>query len=199
MNRTRMALLGTLAELHKKPIRFDLDELKRIVTDVQPDLVGVEVERDEFEGDDLSRAPVEVREALIPLARRSDTVVVPIGAGSSEELRASSKGVAPALVRGLDAVLVGVQKTANDARRVNSALVSHTCGLICHLEEQVCGERGRRAWVSTNEKMLSNIVSMARRDPQARVLVAVQCRRKHWLEPKLRQVSDVELVNYWEL
>jgi hypothetical protein len=199
MNRTRIAILGTLSDLHRQPIRYDLGELKRIVTEMQPDLLGVEVERDEFERDDLNRAPVEVREALIPLARRSDTVVVPIGAWSNEELRASSKGIAPALVRGLDAVLVGVQKTANDARRVNSKLVSHACGLICHIEENVCGERGRRAWETTNEKILANIVAIARRDPQARVLVAVQCRRKHWLEPKLRHVREVDLVNYWEL
>jgi hypothetical protein len=142
---------------------------------------------------------VEVREALIPLARRSDTVIVPIGSGSTQELRASSHGIPAALIRGLDAILTGVQKTANDARRVNSELVSHTCGLICHLEEQVCGDEGRRAWQATNEKMLANIIGMVRRDPQARILVAVQCRRKHRLEPKLRQLPEVELVNYWEL
>ncbi len=199
MNRTRIAILGTIADLHKQPIRYDLNELKRIVTDVQPDLLGVEVERDEFEHGELSRAPVEVREALVPLAQRTDTVVVPVGAGSKEELRATGEGVPAALIRGLDAMLTGMQKTANDARRVNSALVSQTCGLICHLEEYVCGEQGRRAWEMANEKMLANILTLAQRDPYTRILVAVQCRRKHWLEPKLRRISEIELVNYWEL
>jgi len=199
MNKTRIALLGTLAELHKQPIHYDLVELARIVAETQPDLLGVEVERDDFERDDLSRAPLEVREALIPLARRSDTVIVPIGAGSPDELRAAGDGIGAVLIRMLDAALVVVQKTANDAHRVNSALVSHTCGLICHLEEHTCGERGRRAWAMTNEKMLTNIVAMAERDPRARILVAVQCRRKHWLEPKLRKMPDITLMNYWEL
>lgn len=199
MNRTRIALLGTLSDLHKQPIRYDLAELARIVVETQPDLLGVEVERDDFERDDLSHAPLEVREALIPLARRSDTVIVPIGAGSQDELRALGEGVRAALIRALDATLVAIQTAANDARRINSAFVSHTCGLICHLEEHTCGERGRRAWAQTNEKMLTNIVAMAERDPQARILVAVQCRRKHWLEPKLRKMPDIELENYWEL
>ena len=199
MNKTRIALLGTLAELHKQPIHYDLVELARIVAETQPDLLGVEVERDDFERDDLSRAPLEVREALIPLARRSDTVIVPIGAGSPDELRAAGDGIGAVLIRMLDAALVVVQKTANDAHRVNSALVSHTCGLICHLEEHTCGERGRRAWAMTNEKMLTNIVAIAERDPRARILVAVQCRRKHWLEPKLRKMPDITLMNYWEL
>jgi hypothetical protein len=102
-------------------------------------------------------------------------------------------------VRLLDATLAAAQKTANDARRVNSAVVSYTCAVICHLEEYASGERGRRAWETTNEKMLANIVAMAGRDPQARILVAVQCRRKHWLEPKLRRIPEIDLVNYWEL
>jgi hypothetical protein len=199
MNRTRIALLGTLAELHKQPIHYDLVELARIVVETQPDLLCVEVERNDFERNDLSRASLEVREALIPLARRSDTVIVPIGAGSQDELRASGDGIGAVLIRMLNAALAAIQKTANDAHRVNSALVSHTCGLICHLEEHACGARGRRAWETTNEKMLTNIAAIAERDPQARILVAVQCRRKHWLEPKLRRRSDIELVNYWEL
>ncbi len=199
MNKTRIALLGTLSDLHKQPIRYDLDELKRIVTELQPDLLGVEAERGEFERDELSRAPVEISEALVPLARRSDMVVVPIGAGSNMELHASNGGLPAAVIRRLDAMIARVQKTANDARKVNSALISSTCGLICHLEEYVCGEQGRQAWEATNQKMLANILAMVQRDPAARVLVAVQCRRKHWLEPKLLRRSEIELVDYWEL
>ena len=40
---------------------------------------------------------------------------------------------------------------------------------------------------------------IARRDPGTRILVAVQCRRKHWLEPRLRKTPTIELVSYWEL
>ena len=199
MSITRIALLGTLADLHRQPIRYDLAELARIVADAHPDLLGVEVERDAFERGDLVRAPIEVREALVPLARRSDAVIVPIGAASPDELRALHAGIRAGLTRALDATLQSVQKTANDARRVNSAVVSHTCGLICHLEEHACGERGRHAWRTTNQRMLANILEMIQRDPGTRILVAVQCRRKHWLEPKLRKLPEIELVNYWEL
>lgn len=199
MNKTRLALLGTLSELHKQPIRFDLTELANILAQSHPDLLGVEIERDDFERGDLSRAPTEVRDALIPIARRSDTVIVPIGAASNDELRAPSQAPSAALVRALDAALESVQKAANDARRVNSQIVSHTCGLLCRIEARACGERGRRTWETTNEKMLANIFALTQRDPQTRILVAVQCRRKHWLEPKLRQLPEVELVNYWEL
>lgn len=199
MNSTRIAVLGTLSYLHQQPIRYDLAELARIVAEIQPDLLGVEVDRDEFERGDLEHSPIEVRDTLVPLARKSDMVIVPVGAPSPEELRPPHAGVRAALTRVLDATLHQVQTFANDARRVNSASVSHACGLICHLEEYTCGERGRQAWNIANGRILTNIDGIARRDPGTRILVAVQCRRKHWLEPRLRKLSGVDLVNYWEL
>lgn len=36
--RSRVAVLGTLAELHKTTIQYDLKTLRRIVKDLQPDL-----------------------------------------------------------------------------------------------------------------------------------------------------------------
>ncbi|MBI4674527.1 MAG: hypothetical protein HY741_23015 [Chloroflexi bacterium] len=61
------------------------------------------------------------------------------------------------------------------------------------------GEAGQRDWPTTNEKILAQIVGAARRDANTRFLVAVQCRRKHALERRLKQVREIELVNYWEL
>ena len=203
MNKTRIALLGTLADLHTQPIRYDLAELERIVATTKPDLLGVEIERDDFERDDLSQAPIEVRGTLIPLARKTDIVVVPIGAGSDQELRAAGKGwmldVRRSLIRALDDLVTWVQTTASDARTINSALVCHTCGWLCDLEAAASGEAGQRAWAETNDQLLMQIVSMGQRDPDTRILVAVQCRRKHALEQKLKQLPNLELVNYWEL
>lgn len=203
MNKTRIALLGTLADLHTQPIRYDLAELERIVAATQPDLLGVEIERDEFERDDLTRAPLDVRQVLIPLARKTDMVVVPLGATSRDELRASGKcwmlDVRAALIRALDGLATWIQTTANDARTINSALVCHTCGWLCDLEAMASGKAGRHAWATTNEKMLTQIVGMAQRDADTRILVAVQCRRKHALEQKLKQMPNIELISYWEL
>ncbi len=134
---------GTLSDLHRQPIHYDLAELERIVDAVQPDLLGVEVERSEFERNDLARAPIEVREALVPLARRSAIVLAPIGSPSPDELRAPKTGLRSGLTRALDDTLGFIQKTANDARRVNSTFISHTCGMICHLEENMLvGKKG---------------------------------------------------------
>ncbi len=203
MNKTRIAILGTLADLHRQPIRYDLGELKRIVEQTLPDLLGVEIERDEFERNDLANAPLEVRDALIPLAQTSDIVIVPLGAAATDELRAPRHGwllwMRRRLIGWLDGMMTWIQKMANSAHEVNSAIVSHTCGFICHLEAYASGGQGRRAWETTNEKILRNIEWMAQRDPNTRILVAVQCRRKHALEQKLEHMPNLDLVNYWEL
>ena len=196
---TRIAFLATVSDLHTQPIRYDLAELSRIVSVVQPELFGVEVEQDDFERGDLAEAPIEVRDALVPLAGRTDIVLVPLGAALGNEPRAPGRGFRAATIRVLDRTLTGIQKLANGARAVNSQMVCHACGLICRLEALISGKRGRAAWEDANQRMLRNIDSMTRRDPGARMLVAVQCRRKHWLESRLKRLAEVEVVRYWEL
>lgn len=60
--KTRLALLGALGYLHTEPLRYDLACLRTLVEELEPDLLGVEVEPDAWERSDLSGAPVEVRE-----------------------------------------------------------------------------------------------------------------------------------------
>lgn len=46
--RSRVAVLGTLAELHKTTIQYDLKTLRRIVKDLQPDLLCAEIYPDDW-------------------------------------------------------------------------------------------------------------------------------------------------------
>ena len=51
------------------------------------------------------------------------------------------------------------------------------------------------AWERTNAEILNNVIATVRRDPGRRLLVAVQCRRLHWLELQLRCLRDeIQLV-----
>ncbi len=70
------------------------------------------------------------------------------------------------------------------------------CGSICYLEATAASDAGRRAWEATNERILERLLWAVRRDPGRRVLVAVQCRRTHWLRSRLKQVPEIELVDY---
>ncbi|MEE8391777.1 MAG: hypothetical protein V3S14_13415 [Anaerolineae bacterium] len=201
--KTRLALLGTIGHMHTEPLRYDLACLRSLVETLEPDLLGVEVEPDGWEHGDLSGAPVEVREGLLPAANRVDTVVVPLGGPSPLELAPPEGGglaqLRAGLARAADNLLTGLQRTANSPEGVNSLLFGHMCASICYLEVAVASETGRRAWETTNERILERLLWTVRRDPGRRVLVAVQCRRVHWLVPRLKRVPEIELVDYREL
>jgi len=202
--KTRLALLGTLGHLHTEPLRYDLACLRSLVEELEPDLRGVEVEPDAWERGDLSAAPIEVREGLVPAAQRTDTVIVPLAGPSSMELAPPEAGalaqLRTSLLRSAESLLTGLQRAADGPEGVNNPLFGHVCGFICGLEEAAAGDVGRRAWEATNQRILERVVWIVRRDPGRRVLVAVQCRRVHWLEAHLKPQTDLlELVSYWEL
>lgn len=202
--KTRLALLGTLGHLHTEPLRYDLACLQSLVEELEPDLLGVEIEPDAWERGDLTEAPVEVREALLPAAQRTDTVIVPLAGPSPLELAPPEAGglagVRASLVHGADRLLTGLQRTADGPEGVNSALFGHVCGFICAVEAAVAGDAGHQTWEATNQRILERLLWIVRRDPGRRVLVAVQCRRVHWLETRLRSLqAEITLVPYPKL
>ena len=202
--RTRLALLGTLGQLHSEPLRYDLACLRALVEGLEPDLLGVEAAPDAWQRDDLSGAPIEVRESLLPAARRTDTIIVPLGCPSPLELAPPAGGglarPRAGLVRAARRLLTRLQRAADGPEGVNSHWFKHTCGLLCSLEAAAAGDEGRRAWDAANGRILERLLWLARRDPGRRVLVALQCRRIHWLETRLRALGEeIDLVPYQRL
>ncbi|MFQ5813538.1 MAG: hypothetical protein ACE5I2_10180 [Anaerolineae bacterium] len=202
--KTRLALLGTLGHLHTEPLRYDLACLRSLVETLEPDLLGVEVEPDAWEQGDLSAASVEVREGLVPAAQRTDTVIVPLAGPSPMELAPPEDGglarLRARVLQGADRMLTRFQRTADGPEGVNSPLFGHVCEFICYLEEAAAGDVGRQAWEAINQRILDRLLWAVRRDPGRRMLVAVQCRRVHWLEARLLPLqAEVVLVPYSEL
>jgi hypothetical protein len=63
------------------------------------------------------------------------------------------------------------------------------------MEAAASTAESRLAWDRTNAEILDNVIAAIRRDPGRRLLVAVQCRRLHWLELQLRRLrDDIQLV-----
>lgn len=201
--KTRLALLGTMGHLHTEPLRYDLARLQSLVETLEPDLLGVEVAPAGWEQGDLSGAPIEVREGLVPAARRTDTVIVPLGGPSPLEFAPPEGGetarLRSNLVLAADNLMRGLQRAANTPERVNSTLFGHICRSICYLEAAMASDVGRRAWEETNEGILERLLWAVSRDPGRRVLVAVQCRRAHWLRSRLKRTPAIGLVDYREL
>lgn len=200
MTKTRLALLSTLSEMHTQSIQYDLAALTGIVNQVSPDFLCVELPRRDWEMGNLGQAPVEVGRGLLPPAEVSDVVVVPVTSDARQfNDFAPRAGWRAGVARWLAQALRRAQRSANKAEAIHNWLFEGVCHILCALNEMSWDAAARRAWHAQNQSVLDNILWVAGRDPGRRMLVAVQCQRIHWLEPRLRRVSDIELVDYREL
>ena len=199
--RTRLAVLGTLSDLHREPLAYDLACLRSLVTHLAPDLLCAEITRDAWERSELSAATVEVREALAPVEGATDIVIVPVAA----TLKPYTEFI-PAepwrrnLVRAFDRLLRWGQRKANRPEAINGLLFGAFCHTVCWLAETLWTVEQRAEWEAQNRAMAGNILRAVQRDPGRRVLVAVQCQRLHRLMPLLHAQADAfEIVNYQAL
>lgn len=200
-SRTRLAVLGTLSDLHGQPIAYDLACLRNLVSDLAPDLLCAEITREAWEGGDLSLAALEVREALSPVVAATDIVLIPVMPTLKQYADfAPAAGWRREVVRAFDRALQWGQREADRPEAVNGALFGAFCHTVCWLTETTWTAEDRAAWEVQNRTLAENIVQAIRRDSGRRVLVAVQCQRLHRLLPRLQAYSELfEIVNYREL
>ena len=199
-SRTRLAVLGTLSDLHRQPIAYDLNCLRALVADLAPDLLCAEITREAWEGGDLSAAAVEVREALAPVVAATDIVLVPVLPTPTHYADFTpATGWRRDVARAFNRALRWGQREADRPEAVNGAIFGAFCHTLCALTEMMWTAEDRAAWEAQNRALAENIVQAVQQDRGRRVLVTVQCQRKHWLAAHLRRQADVELVDYWEL
>lgn len=199
--RTRLAILGTMSDLHQQPISYDLDCLQKIVADVSPDLLCAEITREAWEHNNFSRVPLEVREALAPTIESMDIVLIPV-APTPEQFTdfTPDSGWRRRLVRAFDRLLRWGQVQANDAATINGMWFSAFCHTVCWFAELFWNVKDRAAWERQNKELVENIVRAVQRDSGRRVLVAVQCQRLHRLIPLLHDHDNLfEMVAYQNL
>src|SRR5512136_1906620 len=139
MNRTIVAVLGTLAEFHREPIPYNLGALVQLVTDLLPDLPCLDMAPDQWQHRDFDDLPPEYREALLPLAHQTDIVVVPIGDALpfKEPQAAGWRGRAVALLRH---GLIGLQRTSPDPTSINQGWRHHVANELYDTIVRLAGQ-----------------------------------------------------------
>jgi hypothetical protein len=199
--RSRLALLGTLSDLHTWPVSYDLQSLQAVVIELAPDLLCAEITREMWEGGDLSRTALEVREALAPVAAATDVVLVPIAPNDDRFADfAPGAGWRLGMVRMFDRLLQWGQRKADTLEAVNGKLFEAFCHPLCWMTERSWTADKRKAWEEQNQIIAENVIQAVHRDNGRRILVVVQCQRIHKLEPLLKMHADaIELVDYWKL
>lgn len=190
-----------MSNLHNQPIAYDLGCLRKVVTDLAPDLLCAEITMEAWEREDLSQASLVVREALAPVIASTDTVLIPVAPSLQQYADFTpDSGWRRRLVLTFDRLLRWGQVQAGDVRTVNGPWFGAFCHTICWLTESLWTAKDRAAWEKQNEELTENIIHAVRRDSGRRVLVAVQCQRLHRLMPLLHAHDDLfKIVAYQNL
>ena len=199
--KTRVALLATMGALHAEPLAYDLNCLQTLVIELSPDLLCAEVTQQEWENRDYAKTGLELRQALEPAVRLTETVLVPVAPSPDRfEDFVAPPGWRQDLVQTFDRWLRWGQRKAGNPQAIHGMLFESFCHTLCLMTEMAWSPEERAAWEHQNKALAEAILDIAHRDPGRRVLVAVQCQRFRKLEPILKGYRDeIELVDYWDL
>lgn len=198
VSKTNVAVLGTLAEFHKEPIPYDLAALVKLVSDIRPDLLCLDITPEQWRQRSFGGLPPEYREALLPLAYQTDIVVAPI-AGDHPPAEPSASGWRGRLIRLFRRWLAALQRTAPGPDAINQGLRHHIADLLYSLNTWLAGQEAYRAWQMHTNQLTQAVVEVARRDPGCRILVVANVRHCHLVRNALRKFPEINVASYLDL
>lgn len=195
---TPVAVLGTLAEFHREPIPYDLAALVRLAVTLRPDLLCLDMTTEQWLQRTFDDLPPEYRDALLPLADQTDIVVVPI-AGDRPPKEAAPRGWRGYAIALLRRWLASLQRTAPGPDAVNAGPRHFIADLLYAAIDTLAGRGMWDAQRAHADVLVQRVLETVRRDPNCRVLVAVNVRYCHRIRRALRRHPDVRVVHYAEL
>ena len=198
MDKTRVAVLGTLAEFHQDAVAFDLEALLELVVGIYPDLLCLDIRSEAWDQKRFDELPPEYREALLPLAERSDIVVVPIGEAQIQE-GAETIGWRAWIIRGLRSLLAGLQRNAPSPHAANYGWRHDLANVLYYLIDRLDQRHLLKSHQAHTQHLIEQIRAVADRDPQADILAVVNVRYCHHIRPALREDANIEIVPFMEL
>ncbi len=196
--RTRVAVVGTLAEFHREPIPYNLGALVQLVSELRPDLLCLDLTPEKWQRGDFDGLPPEYREALLPLSHQTDIVVVPI-AGQHPPAEPSGEGWRGRAIAVLRRWLAYLQRTAPNPAAVVEGPRHHLADLLYEAMAWLAGAETYRAWKAHTDYLSRQVLEVARRDPGRRILVAVNLRHCHHIRPALARHPGIRVVPYSRL
>jgi hypothetical protein len=197
-DRTPVAVLGTLAEFHREPIPYDLKALVQLVTAVQPDLLCLDITAEQWRRRDFAELPPEYRDGLLPLARQTDMVVVPI-AEDRPPGEPTASGWRGRAIHGLRGWLAGLQRRAPGPAAINQGPRHEIANLLYHLIAVLAGGDGPRPAQGHADYLTQQVCALAHRETGRRILVVVNVRYCHLIRARLGQHPEIEIRGYAQL
>lgn len=198
MTHTSLAVLGTLAEFHQDPLPYDLAALVKLVADINPDLLCLDISPEQWQRQDFSLLPPEYGQALLPLAAQTDIVVVPVGGGSvmPQATAVGWRGVGIDWIRRL---LSRIQAGAPGPDAINQGWRHFLSDLLYSLARYLAGKEANDAYQAHIEQVAQAALHVAQDNPGNRILVVTNIQYCHHIRSRLRQRSGISEVSYTNL
>lgn len=184
-----VAVLGTLTEFHQEPLPYDLATLVKLVQEINPDLLCLDMTLDQWQRQDFSNLPPEYIEALLPLAAQTDMVVAPIG-GDRPMPRAIAAGWRGLAIRRLRAWLAWLQRTAPGPAAINQGWRHHLGNFLYSLTRRLAGRDVEHAYHARIAQLTEAIERVVENNPGSRILVVTNIQYCHHIRPRLRQQTN---------
>jgi hypothetical protein len=196
--RTRVAILGTLAEFHDEAIPFDMVALLELVANIDPELLCLDISPKQWREQDFNKLPTEYREALLPLASQTDIVVAPIG-GEMPPPDKVIGGLRYMVISLLRNWIGTLQRTATTPDATNQGWRHRLTNYIYSATQALSSGNSKYRVVDYGEHLIQKVIEVSRRDPGSRVLVVVNVQYCHIIRDRLRSYEELEVTTYSEL
>ena len=196
MERTSIAVLGTLAEFHQKPIPYDLPALVALVERINPDLLCLDISPDQWRSQQFADLPSEYRDALLPLAYQTDMVVAPVGESESQGVEPVFSGWRGLCFRVLRRWLAWLQRTAPGPDGINQGWRHEAGNHLYEMMRRLGGKAAREHYDQRLHDLSQAVEEIALNNPGNRILVVTNIQYCHHIRPHLRRNPTLEVTSY---
>jgi hypothetical protein len=196
--RTRVAVLGTLAEFHNGAIPFDMSSLLELAANVNPEFLCLDITPQQWRDRDFDTLPPEYREALLPLALQTDMVVAPIGGAINWTVEAMAGWRHKAIDR-LRSWISAIQRRAPSPEALNRGWRHELVNTLYYATRRLTKGDRRQVARTHAEHLTEQVLAMSERDPGARLLVVVNVQYCHLIRQRLREHDEVIVTDFSEL
>lgn len=196
--RTRVAVLGTLAEFHGGAIPFDMSSLLELVASINPDLLCLDITPRQWRARDFEKLPLDYRDVLLPLAYQTDIVVAPIGG----EINSAGEVTAEMQLRAVHRLRkwIGlIQRTAPGPAAMNQGWRHDLANALYYAIWRLTSSDKRGEARAHADDLTKQLLVVSRRDPGARVLAVVNVQYCHLIRGRLLQFDEIEVTGFSEL
>ncbi|HEX5306422.1 MAG TPA: hypothetical protein VFW82_10090 [Dyella sp.] len=203
-----VVVLSTLHGMHAQVPGYSFDRLAKIIEQLHPDVLCLEVRADKL----AARAPeankVEYPKAIYPLLARRHYAVVALEpsepaysailrpyAQASAAFRRAGGGAPAALGSYSEATYAALRIHWRDAAAVNDATTDDMMRAKHAFQQAAIGEGERAGWERWNQHFLAVIERTAAAHPGQRIVVTVGVEHGYWLRGHLATVPGIHLLD----